>query len=194
MAKPRSPERRQLILDTALALFSERGFFGVSVNDIAKKAQIAPGSLYTYFTSKEQLVNELYRYWKQIFGTYIERDLADLTGRRAHAKIWQNLGSFIGDHQKPFLFLETQHHASYLDSASLDLEEGITGFAIGIYRERFGLSLSHDQAQLVISASFGSYIQATKDAAIGRLTLDQKTLATLEAFAWQQAKAAESLF
>ncbi|XYI02199.1 TetR/AcrR family transcriptional regulator [Sorangium sp. So ce1128] len=58
MAKLRDPQRRALILETAMPLFAERGFCGVSVKDIANASNIALGSIYTYFESKEQLMNE----------------------------------------------------------------------------------------------------------------------------------------
>ena len=46
--------RREDILKAAFGLFTEEGFENVSVESIARKAGIAKGSFYTYFSSKEQ--------------------------------------------------------------------------------------------------------------------------------------------
>lgn len=45
------------LLGVALDLFAEQGFDTTSVKDIAKRAGVAPGLLYHYFPSKEDLLN-----------------------------------------------------------------------------------------------------------------------------------------
>jgi len=50
-----SEDRRQKILDVALAEFAQNGYSAAKINDIAKKAGISIGSLYSYFESKEDL-------------------------------------------------------------------------------------------------------------------------------------------
>lgn len=46
------------ILDAAIVLFSEYGYFGVTTRDIAKKAKTTEGSIYRLFVSKEKLFEE----------------------------------------------------------------------------------------------------------------------------------------
>jgi len=50
---------RQEIMETALKLFSERGFHTVSMQQIAEASEFAVGSLYNFFESKEALFEEL---------------------------------------------------------------------------------------------------------------------------------------
>ena len=45
-------ERRQLILDSALSLFDEKGYFDTTIADIAGSAGISTGLIYQYFNSK----------------------------------------------------------------------------------------------------------------------------------------------
>ncbi|MEV5559299.1 helix-turn-helix domain-containing protein [Nonomuraea wenchangensis] len=47
---------RAAILDAATALFLERGFDGVSVREIADKADVSPKTVFTHFPQKEALV------------------------------------------------------------------------------------------------------------------------------------------
>jgi AcrR family transcriptional regulator len=49
-------ERRQQILDAALAVFSERGFHAANVSDVAAAAGVSQGTIYWYFDSKEELL------------------------------------------------------------------------------------------------------------------------------------------
>jgi TetR/AcrR family transcriptional regulator, repressor for uid operon len=48
--------RREHILDAAEKCFTERGFHSTSMHDICRAASVSPGALYTYFSSKEQLI------------------------------------------------------------------------------------------------------------------------------------------
>jgi AcrR family transcriptional regulator len=47
------------IINSALDLFSEKGFHNVSMQDIAVRSEYAVGTLYNFFQSKEQLFEEL---------------------------------------------------------------------------------------------------------------------------------------
>jgi AcrR family transcriptional regulator len=47
---------RQLLVDTARRLFSERGFEQVSIAEIARVAEVSPATVLNYFPSKEDLV------------------------------------------------------------------------------------------------------------------------------------------
>lgn len=48
-------EKAQRILDSAAALFAERGFSRTDVAEIAARAGVAKGSIYNYFESKDDL-------------------------------------------------------------------------------------------------------------------------------------------
>jgi AcrR family transcriptional regulator len=54
-------ERRSAILAAALAEFTARGFEGARLDDVAKRAGIAKGTIYLYFADKETLFQELVR-------------------------------------------------------------------------------------------------------------------------------------
>ncbi len=55
---PRS--NRDLIVDTALRLFRERGYDATTMRAIAAEAGVSVGSAYYYFASKEQLIQAYY--------------------------------------------------------------------------------------------------------------------------------------
>src|SRR5256885_13719774 len=65
-AKPNSrflpPEaRRAAILAAALEEFTARGYEGARLDDVAKRAEVAKGTIYLYFADKETLFQELVR-------------------------------------------------------------------------------------------------------------------------------------
>jgi AcrR family transcriptional regulator len=60
MAKPKSEDKRNAILSAATQVFAERGL-GAPTAAITSAAGIAEGSLFTYFKTKDELINALYR-------------------------------------------------------------------------------------------------------------------------------------
>jgi AcrR family transcriptional regulator len=58
---PRTAERREAILSAALDEFSARGFEAARLDDVARRAGIAKGTIYLYFRDKESLFQELIR-------------------------------------------------------------------------------------------------------------------------------------
>jgi AcrR family transcriptional regulator len=57
----RPDERPEEILAAALEVFAERGLAGARMDDIASKAGISKGTLYLYFSGKEELFQEAIR-------------------------------------------------------------------------------------------------------------------------------------
>ncbi|VVB69848.1 HTH-type transcriptional regulator BetI [uncultured archaeon] len=62
-----SEERRQELIDTAERLFMERGYEQTAVSDIVREVEVAQGTFYYYFSSKEEILEAI-----------IEKDIAAL--------------------------------------------------------------------------------------------------------------------
>jgi AcrR family transcriptional regulator len=57
----RAAERRQAIIDAALDEFIARGFTATRLDDVAKRAGVAKGTIYLHFKDKESMFEELIR-------------------------------------------------------------------------------------------------------------------------------------
>jgi len=57
----RAAERRQAIIDAAMEEFISRGFAATRLDDIAKRAGVAKGTIYLHFKDKESMFEELIR-------------------------------------------------------------------------------------------------------------------------------------
>ncbi len=57
---PKSIRTRQKILDAALLLFVEKGYDKATMRQIAVQANMAPGSIYHHFPTKEHIVQTFY--------------------------------------------------------------------------------------------------------------------------------------
>jgi len=61
VARPRSEDKRNAILEAATRLFAEGGLTAAPTSEISKQAGVAEGTLFTYFKTKDELINALYR-------------------------------------------------------------------------------------------------------------------------------------
>ena len=84
-------ERRDQILDTANALFAERGYEGVSIDDIAKEAGVTRGLIHHYFGGRK----EVYIALLERLETIREEELRPPVGRSARARVADSVSRWL---------------------------------------------------------------------------------------------------
>lgn len=76
-------QRRQEILDAAVRLFHDKGFDETTVHDIARAAGVASGTVYLYFSSKEEILTELENETMRALQGRMMQILGEVAQRRA---------------------------------------------------------------------------------------------------------------
>src|ERR1700687_3584987 len=66
--------RRDRIVEARLALLAERDYDKIQVKDVAEEANVALGTLYHYFSSKEHLFAEVLVRWAGTLRTNLSRN------------------------------------------------------------------------------------------------------------------------
>jgi AcrR family transcriptional regulator len=99
--------RRDAILDAALDEFSARGFAATRLDDVAKRADVAKGTIYLHFKDKESLFQELIRSkMAPVVGTLEATFAADLPLRMVTEKaIDVFVREVYGSHRKHLIRL-----------------------------------------------------------------------------------------
>ncbi|MDQ7053892.1 MAG: TetR/AcrR family transcriptional regulator [candidate division KSB1 bacterium] len=67
--------RRQAILDAASRIFAQKGFERATLDEIAEAAEFGKGTIYNYFSSKEELFFTLLEEGRQYFQELIQQAL-----------------------------------------------------------------------------------------------------------------------
>jgi AcrR family transcriptional regulator len=117
----RGAETREALLDAALAVMSERGFYGTSVPELAAHAGMGAATMYRHFESKEALANALYVHAKRQFAALVLDGFpAELPIRKAFQELWARLTRIVAKHTSLLVFLELHHHASYITPETLE--------------------------------------------------------------------------
>jgi len=81
--KRRAEHRAPEILAAARALLEQRGYAGVSMAQISRKAGVSEATLYKYFDNRQDLLNQVLREWAAPFIEDLQREIALVTGLRA---------------------------------------------------------------------------------------------------------------
>jgi TetR/AcrR family transcriptional regulator, repressor of fatR-cypB operon len=153
-------DKREAILDAALELFVERGFFGTAVPEIADKAGVGAGTIYRYFDSKEALVNAIYRQQKLHFANVVLDGFPAIsTTREQFRQLWMRMAKFATDHANAFVFLELHHHARYLDDESRAVESRMLDmFTAVVTAAQARGELKAGPPRLLMSLVMGSFV------------------------------------
>lgn len=90
--EPRSAKgkrTRSRLLDAAKTVFEREGFLNARISDIADEAQIAHGSFYHYFDSKESIFREVAELQEQALLSHRESDADASESDTAYERIWR---------------------------------------------------------------------------------------------------------
>ncbi len=124
-------EKRKIILQAAIDIFSQKGFHKATVAEIAKKACVAKGSIYDYFKSKDELIASLMEY---IFAqTYEDMQTSSLSNEDPVAQL------------KEIFLKATKAHEKWEEIAKL-------------FIYYWGESLNSPKAQIIREIQLKSYI------------------------------------
>src|SRR5579871_3342306 len=130
---------RGALVDVARALFAERGYAGVSIDEIVQGARVTKGALYHHFADKQALFRAVLE--------SIERDLAARMRERAanERTPWEQLGAACAAYLDACLERDVQRIV-VLDAASVlgwaTWCEIDRRYGLGVLRERFEAALA----------------------------------------------------
>jgi AcrR family transcriptional regulator len=182
---------REKILDVALDLFTDQGFDGTSMREIAERLRITKPSIYYHFASKEEILLALHMRAHE----FAKAALAPLTGQTITLETWSSALDELLDqmaaHRKLFLMqernqaalekLHRKNHEAEHDDIQQRLHQALADPSLSL-RDRVrmacslgavfgGLFMAGDAFDNVSSAELGSLVQdAVRDLLAGRST------------------------
>ncbi|WP_422354281.1 TetR/AcrR family transcriptional regulator [Roseivirga pacifica] len=116
-------EKKKMVMESALKLIYEHGFHGCPMSMVAKNAGVAAGTIYTYFESKDELINGLYYYVKNsLFQVALNADNDQKDFKERYHNFWNALDKHYMDHPEIHKFFE-QFRSSPYNTAEKQLEQ-----------------------------------------------------------------------
>jgi AcrR family transcriptional regulator len=150
---PQPPITRDRILDTAEALFAERGFAGTAVRDIAAAVDLTAASLYNHFAGKEALyaavlergLRPLIDVLEDLEGHERERSALDATLGRAMAHLAHR------PNVARLLYHEALTGAAHLLPLTRNWIQPILAHALGEMKREVGSPWAEDEHRRVVA-------------------------------------------
>lgn len=100
---------KQRILDAALNIFSNKGYYGTPVDEIVEEAQTSKGSMYFHFPNKEQLFLALVDQFANVLERNVTEAIADSSKGMERVKIAiENVLDTFGKYRRPAKILLVQ--------------------------------------------------------------------------------------
>jgi TetR/AcrR family transcriptional repressor of multidrug resistance operon len=90
--------KKERIFDAAYEVLGEQGFYGLSIAVVAKKARVAAGTIYRYFSDKDDLIRQLYQHTilkchpRIMEGVQIEE-----VSYRQYRRLWLNINAIFAN-------------------------------------------------------------------------------------------------
>jgi TetR/AcrR family transcriptional regulator, repressor of fatR-cypB operon len=184
-------DKREAILEAALDLFVERGFFGTAVPEIAERASVGAGTIYRYIESKEALVNAIYRQQKLQFAKVVLDGFpTTATTREQFRMLWMRMAKFAVEHTPAFVFLELHHHARYLDDESRAVENRMLELFTGVVTQAQARGeLKVGPPRLLMGLVMGSFVGVIRSCVEVDQPLDQADWKLAEQCIWEAVRA-----
>lgn len=111
--------KSEKILKAALGLFIENGFHGTPTSKIAKEAGVANGTLFHYFKTKEELINELYLFIKKNLRHYqLENYIESQSTYEKVKHVWYQTVKWGIENPQEYIFHQQFHSSPYINSIS----------------------------------------------------------------------------
>lgn len=108
-------DKRKAIMEASLKLFCEKCFQDTSTASISQAANVGTGTLFCYFSSKEELVNALYLEAKEEMAAYVAEGVWEQTTFKARLKhIFERRIVWYRSNREKIKFMGQYHSSSLI--------------------------------------------------------------------------------
>lgn len=117
--KAETTDKKQAALEATLELIAEQGFHGTPMSQIAQRANIGVGTIYRYFSGKEELINELYIFIKKRMTDAILKNYDDsMTVEESFRIVLKDIIRYMAEHPTELSFHEQYANSPLITQAT----------------------------------------------------------------------------
>ncbi len=184
-------EKKCAIFESTLRLVMRQGFHGSPMSQIAQDAGVATGTIYHYFTSRDELIIELFRQCKQRIGNAMFKTDEQLQPYpQRFVAVWKNLVNFYIAHPEVLSFMEQFFSSPYAEiveerNCGVQMQHVMTDFL------QLGIDEGHiKQLDInILSAAFIGTVTATaKRHTHGHYAFDKTSMNEMVTIIWDGIK------
>ena len=156
-------DKRKALLDASLKLFCEKCFQDTSTASISNEAKVATGTLFLYFDSKEELVNELYLECKTEMAGYIEEGVWEMPSFKAQLKhIWLRGTTWCLENPEKTQFMTQYSSSPYITKQTRERAVSRLGLMTEVVKKAIANQEVSTTSVELLSSVLGGYFHSAR--------------------------------
>jgi len=179
----KSLDKRKEIISVAMELLAENGFHGVPMSMIAARANVAVGTIYRYFTGKDELIDALFQELEASITAAIRERFLYLNGI---------ILRYLIDNPLHFRYLEQYMNSPYGVSMRRDRlleKEGRNDIFMTLFEEAIAARIVKDiPINALFSLAIAPLIFLVRDHILGFVTLNEDLIHRTAEACWDAVR------
>ncbi len=179
--------KRELIFKATEKIIATKGLQGLSMQQIAQEAGVAAGTIYRYFTDKEELVSELRKDVLRVVASHILENCEEGTLEQRFKRVWFNIVDFGRQRTHANLSYEQYIHLPGIDTGPHQAFERSTFEGLHhIFTEGRDAGIFHNlQDKTLFATSLEPAIALGRSIRRGQMQYDKTELEFVCNLCWQ---------
>ena len=181
------------IFRSTLLLIKDNGFHGTPMSQIAKHADVAIGTIYHYFPSKDNLILELFHYCRKQLDTYIFKNVSqEMPYKEQFYSVFKSFSLFHIEQRQYSCFFEQFYNSPYNEIVrTKESEEGPYAENAFVKFIQRGIKENHIKEldeKVICSAYIGAAKTYAKTVVHGKIPFNEQHLTDLIDIIWTGIK------
>lgn len=128
-------DKQQRIIESSLKIFSKKGYGSTTTAEIAKDAKVSVGTLFNYYSNKQELVNELYLYANRDYCGYTKNLKEKKDFEKGMVELWDRCIDYALNNQNTFRFLVIFRNSPEITQQTIKQIDDETKFFENVYNK-----------------------------------------------------------
>jgi len=183
-------DKKAAALKATLELIAEQGFHATPMSQIAQKANIGVGTIYRYFTCKEDLINILYIDIKTHLTRYIFRNRSEnMPVQEGFKQFLSNTIHYFIENPAELSFTEQYENSPLITTATREESSRISEPAVDLFKQALEQNLLKKLPLEILGALIsGATIALIKLYLSGKVKADDTSFAASIDAIWEMIK------
>ncbi len=186
-------DKTENIFKSTLSLIKDNGFHGTPMSQIAKHADVAIGTIYHYFPSKENLILHLFEYCrKELYAFIFQNVHPSMPYKEQFFTVFRSFSKFHIEQREYSCFFEQFYNSPYHEMIrTKEHEEGPYAQNAFIKFIQAGIAdkaIKPLNEQIICAAYIGAAITYAKNIVYGRNEHNEQELTDLITIIWDGIK------
>ncbi len=189
--KPRDDKKIDQVYKATLRLVKAKGLAGITMNEIAKEANIATGTLYIYFKNKKQLINALFMVCRnRSAAVYFKNYVPSMPFKTGLKTIWLNLLNYRVKKFEEAIFIDQCFHSPFITETTKEITRKLflPLFSLVEAGKKQKL-IKNEDTMLLLTFMAGSINETVKHAYYANRKLTKQVIEQMFMMCWDGIKA-----